>query len=264
LQNPRPRSQEEGFNFSTKPSPSPESSTDEMKSTARILIVGIGGLGVPAACALARAGTCHLTLIDPDPVELSNLARQFIYRDSDLGKPKAEVACRRLRERFPQAEIVARVAAFDSHNASSLAASHDFLIDASDSPEAKFLINDVALEARRPFVYGGVLAMVGQAMTVIPGRTSCLRCLFEEPPGADEIASCREAGIVGPVAGVIGEVQAAEAIASLSGEIPRLAGRILTYDAARPARFRVTDVPARSGCKCGAWRGNSAPASVHQ
>ena len=221
-------------------------------------------MGVPAACALARAGATRITLIDPDPVELSNLARQVIYRESDLGQPKAEVAAAHLRTRFPQLDIATHVAAFDSHNAISLAAAHDFLIDATDDPAAKFLINDTALQTRRPFVYGGVLTMAGHAMTVLPGRTACLRCLFEAPPSPDEIASCREAGIVGPVAGVIGEIQAAEAIASLAGAMPRLAGRILTYDAAVSARFRVTEVPIRTGCKCEAVRGDSAAASVHQ
>ena len=235
-----------------------------MESKGRILIVGIGGLGVPAAWALASAGIGQLTLIDPDPVELSNLARQVIYRDSDLGKPKAKCAAIRLRERFPKTEIDARAIAFEPHNAIELAAAHDFLVDGTDSPAAKFLINDAALKAARPFVYGGVLGMSGQAMTIVPGRSACLRCLFEEPPDPQEIASCRESGIVGPVAGVVGQVQAAEAIASLSGMPPHLAGRILIYDAAATARFRVTDVPARPGCKCGAWRGKSATTSVHQ
>lgn len=235
-----------------------------MESKGRILIIGIGGLGVPAAWALARAGIGHLTLVDPDPVELSNLPRQVIYRDSDLGKPKVECAAVHLRRRFPKTEIEARAIAFDPHNALDLAMAHDFLVDGTDNPAAKFLINDAALEAARPFVYGGVLGMNGQAMTIVPGRFACLRCLFEEPPDQEEIASCREAGIVGPVAGVIAQVQAAEAIASLSGALPPLAGRILTYDAAALARFRVTDVSARSGCGCGAWHGKSAAAPVHQ
>ena len=228
------------------------------------MIIGLGGLGVPAALALARTGKYCLTLIDPDPIELSNLARQVIYRVEDIGKSKAECAARRLLEQFPNSGIDARAIAFEPRNAVSLAAAHDFLIDATDDPVAKFLINDVALEAHRPFVYGGVLGMAGQAMTVIPGRTACLRCLFEEPPGQDEIASCRDAGIIGPVAGVIGEVQAAEAIASLSGMSPRLAGRILTYHAALAARFRVTEIPARSGCRCGARRDDGAAANAHQ
>jgi len=221
-------------------------------------------LGVPAVCALARAGVTRVALIDPDPVELSNLARQVIYREDDIGKPKAEVAAARLRERFPRLQIATHVAAFDSRNAASVATAHDCIIDATDDPATKFLINDVALEIRRPFVYGGVLAMAGQAMTIVPGRTACLWCLFETPPDTDEIASCREAGIVGPVAGVIGEIQALEAISSLAGAMPRLAGRILTYDAAGPARFRITDVPIRTGCKCEAAKSDSATASIHQ
>jgi len=224
----------------------------------------MGGLGVPAAWTLARAGIAQLTLIDPDAVELSNLARQVAYRDSDLGKPKAECAAARLRAQFPRVEVDALALALEPGNATHLAAAHDFLVDATDNPAAKFLINDAALQTRRPFVYGGVLGMSGQAMTIVPGRSACLRCLFEEPPDEDEVASCREAGIVGPVAAVIGQVQAAEALASISGLTPRLAGRILSYDAAAPTRFRVTDVPARSGCKCGAWRGKSAAAAVHQ
>jgi molybdopterin-synthase adenylyltransferase len=235
-----------------------------MKATGRILIVGVGGLGVPAAWTLARAGIGHLTLVDPDPVELSNLPRQVIYRDSDLGKPKAERAAVHLRRRFPKTEIDARAIAFEPRNALELAMAHDFLVDGTDNPAAKFLINDAALKAARPFVYGGVLGMSGQAMTIVPGRSACLRCLFEEPPDQEEIASCREAGIVGPVAGVIAQVQAAEAFASLSGVLPPLAGRILTYDATALARFRVTEVPARSGCECGAWRGRSAAAPVNQ
>jgi len=237
-----------------------------MLSSGRTLIVGVGGLGVPAACALARAGVRRITLLDPDPVELSNLARQVIYRNSDLGKSKAQSAARHLREHFPGLEVEAHTAAFDSGNAAGFAAAHDFLIDATDNPAAKFLINDAALETQRSFVYGGVLGMAGQAMTVIAGQTACLRCLFEEPPAEDEIASCREAGIIGSVAGVIGEVQAAEAITSLAGKLPELAGRILTYDATQPGRFRVTEVPSRPGCRCGAWRGRNKDASapVHQ
>jgi molybdopterin/thiamine biosynthesis adenylyltransferase len=261
LKNPRPESQEEGFLIALPPL---ESLKTTMQRSARILIVGVGGLGVPAAIALARAGGCRLTLLDPDRVELSNLARQVIYRDEDLGKPKAERAARHLREEVANAAIDALVESFEPRNAVVLASTHDVIIDATDDPATKFLINDTALETGHPFVYGGVLGMAGQAMTVIPGQTACLRCLFEEPPGEAEIATCREAGIVGPVAGVIGEAQALEAIALIAGAMPRLAGRILTYDATDTARLRTTEVPARSGCRCGAWRGKSAAAMLHQ
>ncbi|HXW83215.1 MAG TPA: HesA/MoeB/ThiF family protein [Candidatus Binataceae bacterium] len=219
----------------------------------RILIVGAGGLGIPAASALAKTGGLRLTLIDADPVELSNLARQVIFRTDDIGVAKVEAAARRLRGHFPTLEIEPIIAALDSGNAHRLISAHDVVIDATDDPAVKFLINDVCLAADRPFVYGGVLAMSGQALTVIPQRTACLRCLFEEPPADADIASCREAGIVGPVAGVIGEIQASEALAILREPVTRLSGRILTYDAAAtPPRVRIAEVAARRGCACGA------------
>ena len=180
-------------------------------ATERILIVGLGGLGVPALWALARAGArqLKLTIVDPDPVELSNLARQVIYRPADIGTPKVEAAARWLVERFPDVNVERHAIALDASNAARLVAAHNFVIDATDSPAAKFLINDTCIAARTPFVYGGVVGMTGQAMTVIPGETACIRCVFETPPDEEEIQSCREAGIVGPVAGAIGEMQAA-------------------------------------------------------
>ncbi len=137
----------------------------------RILIVGMGGLGVPALWALARAGARRLTLVDPDPVELSNLARQVIYRDRDIGVAKVEAAARWMSERFPAVKVERHAVALDESNAARLVGAHDFVIDATDSPVAKFLINDTCIAARTPFVYGGVVGMTGQAMTVIPGET---------------------------------------------------------------------------------------------
>src|ERR1700691_5392610 len=177
----------------------------------RILIVGVGGLGVPALWALARAGARRLTLVDPDPGELSNLARQVIYRTSDIGTPKVEAAARWLGEHFPGVKVEHHAIALDASNAARLIGAHDFVIDATDSPVAKFLINDTCLTTRTPFVYGGVVGMTGQAMTVIPTETACIRCVFETVPDEDGIQGCREAGIVGPVAGAIGAMQAGEA-----------------------------------------------------
>jgi molybdopterin-synthase adenylyltransferase len=215
-------------------------------------MVGCGGLGVPAALALARGGAKRLGLADPDPVELSNLPRQVIYGSSSFGKLKVEAAAKRLRERWPKLGIETFPVALEASNAAELIERHDFIIDATDSPAAKFLINDTCLAVRRPFVYAGVLGMTGQAMTVVPGRTACLRCLFEQPPDPEEIASCRDAGIIGPVAAVIGEIEAAEALQWLRGNKPELAGKILTYDGAGTPRIRVTPVRARVGCRCGA------------
>ena len=162
-------------------------------ATDSILIVGVGGLGVPALWSLARAGARRLTLVDPDPVELSNLARQVIYRSRDIGTPKVEAAARWLGERFPSVNVETHPVALDESNAERLIAEHDFVIDATDSPIAKFLINDTCIAARTPFVYGGVVGMTGQAMTVIPTATACIRCVFEAPPDESEIQSCREA-----------------------------------------------------------------------
>jgi molybdopterin-synthase adenylyltransferase len=218
----------------------------------RILIVGIGGLGVPALWSLARASARRLTLVDPDPVELSNLARQVIYRSSDIGVSKVDAAAQWLVKHFPKAKVERHAVALDESNAAILVGAHDFVIDATDSPVAKFLINDTCIAARTPFVYGGVVGMAGQAMTVIPGETACIRCVFETPPGEDEIQSCREAGIVGPVAGAIGEMQAGEAMRALRAQKPLLSGKILTYDASGPSRVRITAVSPRPGCGCGA------------
>lgn len=218
----------------------------------KILIVGVGGLGAPALWALGRDGAPRITLVDPDPVELSNLARQVIFREDDIGAPKVEAAARRLGEKFPHIEIDRHKMALDESNAASIVAEHDFVIDATDSPVAKFLINDTCIEAGKPFAYGGVIGMTGQAMTVIPAASACLRCVFENPPDEDETQSCREAGIVGPVAGAIGTMQASEAMRASRAQMPLLAGKILTYDAASPARVRITAVNPRRGCGCGA------------
>jgi molybdopterin/thiamine biosynthesis adenylyltransferase len=214
----------------------------------------MGGLGVPAACALVRGGAVRIGLIDPDPVELSNLARQVIYGAASLGRLKVEAAAERLRENAPELTIETYPVALDAANARELIARYDFVIDATDDPAAKFLINDTCVKLGRPFVYAGVLGMTGQAMTVLPGRTACLRCLFEDPPDPGEVASCREAGIIGPVAAVIGEIEAAEALRWLSGGAPELAGKILTYDGTASARIRALAVNPRAGCVCGAAR----------
>jgi molybdopterin/thiamine biosynthesis adenylyltransferase len=202
--------------------------------------------------AALRAGVRRLGLIDPDPVELSNLHRQVMFRVSDIGVPKVKAAERWLRQTGVQVEIELHHCQLDSANARPIVESYDFIVDGTDNPLTKFLINDTCVALRRPFVYGGVLAMTGQAMTVLPGRTACLRCLFEEPPDDNEIASCRDAGIIGPIAGAIGEVQAAEAVSYLGGGMPALAGIMLTYDAQGLGRIRLTPIAARPGCGCGA------------
>jgi molybdopterin-synthase adenylyltransferase len=226
----------------------------EEVGTDRILIVGVGGLGVPALWALARAGARRMTIVDPDPVEVSNLARQVIFRTADIGVAKVEAAARWIGEHFPDVKVEHHSVSLDASNAARLIGESDFVIDATDSPAAKFLINDTCVAERTPFVYGGVIGMTGQAMTVIPGETACIRCVFETPPDENEIQSCREAGIVGPVAGAIGEMQAGEAMRAARAQTFSLSGKILTYEASGPSRVRITAVSPRPGCGCGAWK----------
>jgi molybdopterin/thiamine biosynthesis adenylyltransferase len=216
-----------------------------------VLIVGVGGLGVPAALALVRDGIADLALIDPDPVELSNLPRQVLFGEDDCGALKVLAAARRIRAIARATRVTTYASALNAANGAELIGRSAFVIDATDHPATKFLINDLCVASGTPFVYGGVVGMTGQAMTVIPRRTACLRCLFEEPPDEDEVASCREAGIIGPVAGAIGEAQAADAMRWLRGATPALAGKMLTYDG-KLGRVRVTAIAARAGCACGA------------
>ncbi|HEX4211573.1 MAG TPA: HesA/MoeB/ThiF family protein [Candidatus Binataceae bacterium] len=218
----------------------------------RILIVGAGGLGVPAALALARAGIRDFAMMDPDPVELSNLPRQIIFGEASLGLTKVNAAADYFSHNYQDASVEPLELLLDENNAEEIILRFGFVIDATDSPAAKFLINDTCVALGRPFVYGGVLGLSGQAMTVMPGRTACLRCLFEEPPDEADAASCRDAGIIGPVAGAIGEVQAAEALAWIHGRMPALAGTMLTLDGSITGRMRPTFIAARAGCACGA------------
>src|SRR5690348_4355285 len=132
--------------------------------------------------AAVRAGAPRLGLIDPDPVELSNLHRQVIYGVTDIGTPKVIAAEQRLHQISRQVEIETHRAELNPANAHSVIESYEFIIDGTDSPLTKFLINDTCVALGCPFAYGGVLGMTGQTMTILPGRTACLRCLFEEPP----------------------------------------------------------------------------------
>lgn len=225
-----------------------------MRDSKSILIVGVGGLGAPAAIALARSHeVARLGLIDPDPVEVSNLHRQIIYNGADVGHLKVEAAARHLRDLDAELQIEPHAIALAADNARVLFERYDFVIDGTDSPATKFLINDVALATATPFAYGGVLGMSGQVMTVIPRHSACIRCLFEDAPDSAEVASCREAGILGPVAGIIGNLQAREALAIANGRTPALAGGILTYDATSTPRMRFATVTPRPGCICGAY-----------
>lgn len=172
----------------------------------RVAVVGMGGLGCPATLALAHAGVRHLTLLDDDCVDLSNLHRQPWHGDGDVGKPKVDSAERGLRGAFPQLAIQTQCARVDPTNVDALFQSHDWVVDATDSMEAKFLLSDSARRNGGRLVYGGVVRTEGQVMVVSP-TGPCLRCLFEELPDVSEVPTCAAAGVMGALAGVVGALQ---------------------------------------------------------
>jgi adenylyltransferase/sulfurtransferase len=208
----------------------PASNTADDLARARVLIAGVGGLGAPAAEALAAAGVGTLGLFDPDVVDVSNLHRQPLYDDGAIGRPKAAVAAERLRDLRPGLQIEWERRAIAADDA-PLVARFDLILDGTDSIAAKFLMNDLALAANRPLVHAGVVGMRGQLLTVQPGRTACYRCIFETPPPPDEALSCTEAGVLGPLPALLGALQAAEAVRLLRGDSAAFADRLLTIDA---------------------------------
>lgn len=224
--------------------------------TARAAIVGVGGLGAPAAIALARTGAA-LSLFDPDVVEASNLPRQPAYGHDDVGLPKAERAARRLAHTHPDLAVEPRVAAIDARNGAELLAGHDVIVDATDGMPVKALLNELALDLEIPLVHAGVLGLDGQLMTILPRRSACLRCLFVELPPEDEMPSCQQAGILGPVVGAVGLAAAREADAILEGRPPPLADRLAILDGAA-LRWRAIDVRRNPRCpSCRRARGRT-------
>ena len=215
---------------------------------SRVLVVGAGGLGSPAAFYLAAAGIGTLGIADADDVELSNLQRQILHATADIGRPKVESARAKLSALNPDVEVVIYPVKIDESNAAEIFSGFHFIIDGSDNFATKFLVNDVAVALGIAFSHAGIVRLQGQTMTVIPGRSACYRCVFREPPPPGEILGCQQAGILGAVAGTLGSIQATEAIKYLAGfEEGLLTDRLLTYDA-RAMTFRVVEVGRDSRC----------------
>lgn len=186
----------------------------------RVAVVGLGATGSVIASWLARAGVGHLTLIDRDLVETSNLQRQILFGEGDLFQAKAEVAARRLQEANSQVDIRARVADLTSGNARALLEGADLVMDGSDNFEARFLINDYAIATGTPWIYAGAIGAEGMVWPLEPPRTPCLRCLMEEPPAGGDVDTCDSAGVLGPAVGIVGSWAALEAIKRLTGTEP--------------------------------------------
>lgn len=212
-----------------------------------VLVVGVGGLGCPAAFALAAAGVETIGLADADRVELSNLQRQILHFTPDVGAPKVASAQRKLRALDAGLCVATHPVHVRADNLADLFRGYDFVIDGTDGVGTKFLLNDGAVLTGTPLSHAGVVGFQGQALTIIPGETTCLRCLFPVPPDPDETPSCQQAGILGSVAGMLGSVQAAEAVKYLSGRGTLLRDRLMTCDALS-GRWR--EVPVRRNPRC--------------
>ena len=177
-----------------------------------VLVVGVGALGSLAAEQLARAGVGTVRVVDRDLVEKSNLQRQVLYTEADLGRPKAAVAAERLRAINSDVTIEAIVEDFTAANARRLLGEADLIVDGTDNLETRYLINDLAVAAERPWVYGGCVGSFGQAALVVPGETPCLRCLFPDPPPPEALPTCDTAGVLGPAVHLVSSLQSAAAI----------------------------------------------------
>ncbi len=232
---------------------------DGQKRLARshALVVGCGALGCAISDQLARAGVGALTIIDRDIVEWTNLQRQCLFDESDAaaGLPKAEAARRRLHLVNSGVQVHAIVADFTSRNARRLSEGAHILLDGTDNFETRYLINDLAVDRGTPYVYGGAVGTQGMAMTVIPGATPCLRCIFEEPPPPGTAATCDTAGVLGPIISVIGAIQATDALRLLLHADPA-PGNALTDVELSTGRIRRTDLAKarRPDCPCCAFR----------
>lgn len=216
---------------------------------SRILVIGAGGIGSPALQYLAAAGFGHITIIDPDRVELSNLQRQTIFREADIGKPKAMAAkafCEALNNDI---SIDALEESFCKDNAASLLAAHDLVVEGVDSFEARYLINDEAMKARTPFISAAVGRFDGHLSLFDPsaGDLPCYQCFVPEPPPQDEQVNCLEEGVVGALTGVMGGLVAMEAIKTTVGMKPSLRGALLVYSGLN-AEMRRLKLPRDVKC----------------
>jgi adenylyltransferase/sulfurtransferase len=219
--------------------------------SSRVLIIGAGGLGSPAALYLAAAGVGTIGIVDMDVVDLSNLQRQIIHTTEDLGHSKVESARDKIVALNPDVTVQTYPYAIDAGNAREVASGYDVILDGTDNFPAKFLINDLSVLMGIPLVHGGILRFVGQVLTIRPHETACYRCLFREPPPVGAVPTCSEAGVLGVIAGVIGTIQATEVLKLLLGKGELLTNRLLTYDALTTS-FRPIAVRRSSSCPvCG-------------
>ncbi len=219
--------------------------------SAKVLVIGAGGLGSPCALYLASAGVGKIGIVDSDAVELNNLQRQILHSTQNVGKPKVESAKERLNAINPDVEVITYKARVTSENIFDIIKDYDMVVDGSDNFPTRYLVNDACVIAKKPLSHGGIFRFDGQAITILPGVSACYRCLFAEPPPPGLVPSCQEAGILGAVAGIIGVIQANEVLRYILGIGDLLTGRLLIFNAL-DSTFRQVKVPKNKDCPvCG-------------
>jgi molybdopterin/thiamine biosynthesis adenylyltransferase len=226
---------------------------------ARVTLCGVGALGTVLANTLVRAGVGHVRVIDRDFVEPSNLQRQVLFDESDVTNnlPKAEAAAAKLRAINSEVVIEPIVADIDRTNIEDLCRDADLILDGTDNFEVRYTINDAAIKLNKPWVYGGAVGVEGMTMTIVPGETPCLRCVFEQSPGPGEVGTCETAGVLGPIVGVVASLQATEALKILAGRGDAINRELFLINIWENTtrRVKVAPLKGRKGkCPCCALR----------
>ena len=198
---------------------------------SKVLLIGAGGLGSPIAVYLAAAGVGTLGIIDDDVVDLSNLQRQILHGTSDIGTPKTKSAEATIAEMNPDVKVIPINERINSENAFQILEQYDLIVDGCDNFQTRYLINDACVMLGKPIVHGSIFQFDGQVTVLYPGKGPCYRCIFPEPPPAGLAPSCQEAGVFGVLPGIIGTIQAVEAIKILLNIGDSLIGTLLLFDA---------------------------------
>jgi sulfur-carrier protein adenylyltransferase/sulfurtransferase len=218
---------------------------------ARVLLIGAGGLGSPLALYLAAAGVGRIGLVDFDVVDFSNLQRQVLHGTADVGRPKLQSARERIQAINPEVRVDLYETRLASANALQILGPYDVVIDGTDNFPTRYLVNDACVLLGKPNVYGSIFRFDGQASVFYPGRGPCYRCLYPEPPPPGEVPSCAEGGVLGILPGLVGCIQATEAVKLILGRGSPLVGRLLLYDALQMS-FREFKVRRNPKCPvCG-------------
>lgn len=218
---------------------------------SKIFIVGMGGLGSPAALYLAAAGVGRLGIADVDEVDISNLGRQIIHFTGDVGKLKVDSGEEKIKSLNPNVDVKKYSLRLKADNVLDCLKDYDFVIDGTDNFSSKFLINDACVKLGKPYSHGGILRFTGQTMTVVPEESACYRCVFKSPPPPDAVPTCASAGVLGSVAGMLGTIQATEALKFVTDTGKLLKNCILHFDS-EEMEFRKVNVKKNEKCTvCG-------------